>query len=86
MNFEEKVLNFLRAIANCYKSEDNQDIVQTMPLNDENITEDITAILYGFCMFYKKVTGNEIDILDFTYLLNKLAFQSLTDRKEDEGK
>lgn len=79
MKFNDKVMNFLIAIANVYKSEENQDAVQTMELNDENITEDLTALLYAFEVFFHQITGEGMDIIDFTHLLNKLAFQHLMD-------
>lgn len=84
MKFNDKVMNFLIAIANVYKSEENQDVVQTMELNDENITEDLTALLYAFEVFFHKVTGEGMDIIDFTHLLNKLAFQHLMDNHPTE--
>ena len=77
MGFNEKIFNFLITIANVYKSEENRDVIQRMDLNDENITEDLTALLYAFNVFFQQITGQTMDIIDFTHLLNKLAFQNL---------
>lgn len=87
MKFEEKVINMMNAIKNAYKDEDNQDTLLKMELNDGNITEDITAMLYAMNLFLNQISGEEIDIIDFTHILNKLAVQYLLEvYEEGEGK
>lgn len=74
-------MNFISAIRNTYLDEENQEILAKMKLNDENITEDFTAMLFALNLFFNKVTGQNVDIIDFTHLLNKLAFQHLMDKE-----
>ena len=81
MKFNEKIINFLTAITNTYRSEENQNFTQQMKLDNENLTEDFTAMVFALNMFFNKVTGEEIDVLDFTHLLNKLAVQHLMDKE-----
>ena len=82
MTFEEKVINFIAIFINAYRDEENREPVQKMELNDDNLTEDFTAMVYALNMFFNKVTGQGVDIIDFTHALNKLVVQHLLGRKE----
>lgn len=79
MKFDDKILTFLTLIKNAYRSEENQEYTQTMILDNENLTEDFTAMVFALNVFFNKVTGQDIDVIDFTHLMNKLAFQHLID-------
>lgn len=72
----------MEAIKNAYRSEENQVSLQKMQLNDDNLTEDIVAIVYALDMFMREVTEQEFDIIDFTNFLNKLVVQYLLEQKE----
>ena len=80
MKFETKVFNFFNAIQNVYKSEENRHDIQQMELNDENILEDITALVFAINVFMAKVTGEEIDVFECLYALNRLAIQQVMTR------
>ena len=82
MTLNEKIINFMEAIKNAYRSEENQVPLQKMQLNDDNLTEDFVAIAYALNMFMREVTEQEVDIVDFTNLLNKLVVQDLLENKE----
>lgn len=82
MTLNEKIINFMEAIKNAYRSEENQVSLQKMQLNDNNLTEDFVAIVYALNMFMREVTEQEFDIIDFTNLLNKLVAQHLLEQKE----
>lgn len=84
MKFNDKILNFFTAITNAYKSEENQEFIQQMKLDNENITEDFTAMIFAFNMFFNKITGQDVDVIDFTHLMNKLVFQHLMDAHPTE--
>jgi hypothetical protein len=79
MKFNDKILIFLTQITNAYRGEENQEFTQQMTLDDENLTEDFTAMVFALNMFFNKVTGQNIDVIDFTHLMNKLVFQHLMD-------
>ena len=86
MKFNNKILTFLTLIANAYRSEENQEYTQQMTLDDENLTEDFTAMVFALNIFFNKVTGQDIDVIDFTHLMNKLAFQHLiADHPTEKG-
>lgn len=82
MTLNEKIINFMEAIKNAYRSEENQVPLQKMQLNDDNLTEDFVAIVYALNMFMREVTEQEFDVVDFTNLLNKLVVQDLLEQKE----
>ncbi len=84
MKFNDKILNFLTAIMNAYRSEDNQEPSQQMKFDDENLTEDFTAMVFALNVIFNKVTGQDIDVIDFTHLMNKLAVQHLMDAHPTE--
>ncbi len=77
-------MNFIATIINAYRAEENQEPVQKMQLTNDNLTEDFTAMVYALNMFFDEVTGQEIDIIDFTHLLNKLVVQNLLENREVE--
>lgn len=81
MTLNEKIINFMEAIKNAYRSEENQVYLQKMQLNDDNLTEDVVAIVYALGMFMREVTEQELDIIDFTNFLNKLVAQYLLKQK-----
>lgn len=86
MTLNEKIMNFIAIIINAYRAEGNQEPVQKMQLTNDNLIEDFTAMVYALNMFFDEVTGQEIDIIDFTHLLNKLVVQNLLkNRKVDEN-
>lgn len=82
MTLNEKIINFIMAIGNAYRDEENRVHIQQMGL-DNNLTEDFTAIVFALKMFFEQTTGQEIDIIDFTHLLNKLVVQHLIESKEE---
>ena len=82
MTLNEKIINFMEAIKNAYRSEENQVSLQKMQLNDDNLTEDFVAIVYALNVFMREVTEQEFDVVDFTNLLNKLVVQDLLEQKE----
>ncbi len=48
-----------------------------LSFNNENLTEDFTAMVFALNMFYNNITGDTMDIIEFTHLLNTLAVQHL---------
>ena len=77
MKFETKVFNFFNAIQNVYKSEEDRHNIQQMELDDENISEDITALVFAITVFMAKVIGEEMDVFDCIAVINKLAVQQV---------
>lgn len=83
MTFEEKVINFIAVLINAYRDEENREPVQKMELTD-NVAKDFTAMAYALNMFFNEVTGQEVDVFDFTHVINKLVVQHLLEQKESK--
>ncbi|NFI05943.1 hypothetical protein FC959_16545 [Clostridium botulinum] len=82
-NFESLLINVYSNLNNIFREDD--DIEPVMPVKVEDVNEEFfTAELMAMFMQFKNLTGQEIDIIDFTHILNKLAFQYIQDRNEGE--
>lgn len=77
--FEQKILSFAVALNDVYKDEDEKESLAMTPLElkEESLTEDFTAMIYAMWAMYVKVTGDDIDIIGFTHIVNRLALQQL---------
>ncbi|NFO48675.1 hypothetical protein FDB40_17645 [Clostridium botulinum] len=83
-NFESLLINVYSNLNNIFREDD--DIEPVMAVNVEDVNEEFfTAELIAMFMQFKNLTGQEIDIIDFTHILNKLAFQYIQDRNEGES-
>ena len=78
-DFLKKVKMFETSLKDTYKCEEDKEGTQSqLEFDEENLTEDFTAIMYAMWIFYQKISGDEnCDIIGFTHLLNRLAIQKL---------
>lgn len=73
---EEKALQFLTALSDVYRDEDNRELEAFGKMEfSEDATEDFTAMLLAMKAGFDRVTGSDSDLIDFTHVLNKLAVQ-----------
>lgn len=78
-NFESLLINVYSNLNNVFREDD--DIEPVMKVEDEEVNEEFfTAELIAMCMQFKNLTGQEVDLIDFTHILNKLAFQYIQDK------
>ena len=77
--FDQKMLHFAVALSDAYKEDDEKEGLALAPLEmkKDELTEDFTAMIYAQWMLYRKVTGDDIDILGFTHVANRLVFQQV---------
>lgn len=77
--FDQKMLHFAVALSDTYKEDDEKEGLALAPLEmkKDELTEDFTAMIYAQWMLYRKVTGDDIDILGFTHVANRLVFQQV---------
>ena len=77
--FDQKMLHFAVALSDAYKEDDEKEELALAPLEmkKDELTEDFTAMIYAQWMLYRKVTGDDIDILGFTHVANRLVFQQV---------
>ena len=82
MDIKQKALQFLTALLDVYRDEDNRelDVFSKLDLDEDgDITEDMTAMLLAMHVLCEQVTGFDGDLIDFTHTLNKLAIQHIMD-------
>lgn len=77
--FEQKILHFAVALNDVYKDGEEKEslAMPALELKEESLTEDFTAMIYAMWTMYIKVTGDDIDIIGFTHIVNRLALQQL---------
>ena len=77
--FDQKMLHFAVALSDAYKEDEEKEGLALAPLEmkKDELTEDFTAMIYAQWMLYRKVTGDDIDILGFTHVANRLVFQQV---------
>lgn len=77
--FEQKILHFAVALNDVYRNDEEKEslAMPALELKEESLTEDFTAMIYAMWTMYIKVTGDDIDIIGFTHIVNRLALQQL---------
>lgn len=70
---EQKSICFLKALLDVYRDEENRELSAFSV--DDDVTEDITALLVAMKVVVERISEFEGDIIDFTHMLNKLAVQ-----------
>lgn len=82
---KEKTFHFLAALLDVYKDEEKRELHMLPKIElEDDITEDITAMLAAMCIVVNKMTGENEDLIGFTYTLNKLAIQSVYEPEEEK--
>lgn len=82
--FNDKVLHFVTALMDVYKNEDEKESTGLIPLElkDEELTEDFTAMIYAMWSIYNLITEDDVDVIGFTHIINRLVIQEFM---EDKG-
>lgn len=82
-DYEKKVLSFAIGIQNAYKDEEEREEQPKLKLTNEGLTEDFTAMLSAMHVMYIQLTDDDVDLIGFTHLLNRLSMQHLMEPKKD---
>lgn len=78
---EEKALRFLTAMSDVYRDEENRELSVFSAMEfSEDVTEDFTSMLLAFKFVFDRICGDDIDLIDFTHILNKLAVQYIMEK------
>lgn len=82
--FDDKVLHFVAALMDVYKNEEEKESTGLIPLElkDEELTEDFTAMIYAMWSIYNLITEDDVDVIGFTHIINRLVIQEFM---EDKG-
>lgn len=79
-DMENLIANVYTNMNNVFKEDD--DITPVMPVKVEDVNEEFfTAELMAMMLQFQNLTGQYVDIIDFTHILNKLAIQYLLDNQ-----
>lgn len=82
--FQNKASCFLHAIGSAYDgATGEEESFPKLELKEEELTEDFTAMLVALSVLYKRITGDDTDLIGFTHVLNRLAIQHIM--KKDKG-
>jgi hypothetical protein len=80
--FENKVLCFATSLNNTYKEDEDREDLPKLELTEEGLTEDFTAMLQAMRVNYIRITDDDVDLIGFTHLLNRLAIQHVMEQKD----
>ena len=83
---QKKALHIFEAIANVYRSEENDcpEVCGNLRFS-EDVTEDFTAMLVAMSLVFDRIVGGNGDLIDFTHVLNKLAVQYIMDGERKDN-
>ena len=79
-NLEEKARQFLVALLDVYRDDEKRELLKL----GKSLNEDLTAMLLAMTAFVQEVSNWDGDLLEFTYMLNKLVFQHLMEENKNE--
>lgn len=85
-SFESKSIQFMTALQDVYRKEEDResDMFPQLELTEDGLTEDFTAMFYALFVIYKQITGDDVDILDFVAICNKLSVQRLRELDKEK--
>ena len=85
--FAKKALIFETALTDCYREEGERELeaFPRMHLTEEELTEDFQAMIYALYDLHQRITEDPMDVLEFTYLMNRLVFQHLLEKRDSNG-
>lgn len=76
--FDRKAYTFFCMLMNAYKDEEDMTPAAPKLRLGDDATEDITAMMMAMMLFCKQVapeTVEDMDVIGFTHLLNRVAIQ-----------
>lgn len=53
-------------------------------LKEKNLTEDFTAMIMAVHLLYVSITGDDVDLIGFSHIANRLVFQWLLENGDKE--
>lgn len=81
---KDKVTRFVCALSDVYRDEEKRELDAFDKLEvEDDLTEDITAMLLAMVVMCQKLTDFDGDLIDFTHMLNKLVVQHIIEGKEN---
>ena len=77
--FNERVEKFVTVLRDLYLDEEEREgtEIPKIELNEDNLTDDFTAMIMAVHLLYIGITGDDTDLIGFTHIANSLVFQWL---------
>lgn len=84
--FNERVEKFVTVLRDLYLDEDEREgtEIPKIELNEDDLTDDFTAMIMAVHILYITITGDDTDFIGFTHIANRLVFQWLLENSEKE--
>ena len=84
--FNERVEKFVTVLRDLYLDEDEREgtEIPKIELNEDDLTDDFTAMIMAVHLLYIGITGDDIDLIGFTHIANRLVFQWLLENGDKE--
>lgn len=86
--FDKRIEKFVTALRDLYLDVEEREGAETpkIELEEENLTDDFTAMIIAVHLLYVSITGDyDTDLIGFTHMVNRLVFQWLMKNKEREA-
>lgn len=84
--FNKRVEMFATSLRDLYLDIDEREGTE-MPkieLKEKNLTEDFTAMIMAVHLLYVSITGDDVDLIGFSHIANRLVFQWLLENGDKE--
>ena len=84
--FNKRVEMFVTSLRDLYLDIDEREGTE-MPkieLKEKNLTEDFTAMIMAVHLLYVSITGDDVDLIGFSHIANRLVFQWLSENGDKE--
>ncbi|WP_343085138.1 hypothetical protein [Blautia producta] len=84
--FNKRVEMFVTSLRDLYLDIDEREGTE-MPkieLKEKNLTEDFTAMIMAVHLLYVSITGDDVDLIGFSHIANRLVFQWLLENGDKE--
>ena len=84
--FNERVEKFVTVLRDLYLDEDEREgtEIPKIELNEDDLTDDFTAMIMAVHLLYIGITGHDTDLIGFTHIANRLVFQWLLENCDKE--
>lgn len=84
--FNERVEKFVTVLRDLYLDEDEREgtEIPKIELNEDDLTDDFTAMIMAVHLLYIGITGHDTDLIGFTHIANRLVFQWLLENSDKE--
>lgn len=84
--FDKRIKKFVTALRDLYLDVEEREGAETpkIELEEENLTDDFTAMIIAVHLLYIGITGDDTDLIGFTHIANRLVFQWLFENGDKE--